>query len=448
MISSRPNILYLNTHDTGRCVSPMGWPVHTPHLQAMASEGVLFRDCHNAGPTCSPSRAGLLTGMWAHCSGMLGLAHLGFSLIDNRWHLAHHLADHGYETAAWGMATNHCAREVGDCPADAAAMGYHTWLGDTASLAPALDWLRAPRPRPFFLSLSWVRTHRIGRGFSGVPDHERYDPRWLQPPPVLPDDRITREDWSWFASDCTAWDAELGRVLAALRDAGLADNTLVIVTTDHGIPFPGHKCTLTHHGTGVFLVMRGPGGFSGGQVVDHLVSHIDLFPTLCAVAGLPKPERLQGVDLRPTLGADGRAVRGELFSEVTWHAAYEPMRCIRTGRWNYIRRFGSRRAPVVPNCDQSTSQDVLRAAGGEDRPHASEQLHDLVLDPQERHNLVGDQRCEHIRTDLAARLERWMRETDDPLLTNQDLPLPPGCWAVHPDAPAPDGSPRLSGSQR
>lgn len=443
-IAMPPNILYLNTHDTGRCVSPMGWPVHTPNLQRLAGEGVLFRDCHCAGPTCSPSRAGLLTGMWAHSCGMLGLAHRGFGLRDDRWHLAQHLADNGYETAAWGMATNHCRREGGDRAAAAASVGYGQWVGGHNDLASALAWLKAPRQAPFFLSMSWTSTHRIGRGFSGKPDHVRYDPRWLRPPPTLPDDTATREDWSWFASDCTAWDAELGQVLAALEAGGHADNTIVVVTTDHGIPFPGHKCNLTHQGTGVFMIVRGPGGFSGGQVVDHLVSQIDVFPTLCATAGLPVPGRVQGVDLRPALGSTGCAVRNELFSEVTWHAAYEPARCIRTRRWNYIRRFGPRLAPVSPNCDESPSKDLLTAAGAQERPHAVERLYDLVLDPQERHDLAGDPRFAHVRADLADRLGRWMAATDDPLCAGADPVLPAGCFATHPDAATPDGKPMLT----
>ena len=84
-------------------------------------------------------------------------------------------------------------------------------------------------------------------------------------------------------------DAKMGRVFAALQDNGLADNTLVICTTDHGIAFPTMKCNLTDHGLGVMLVLRGPGGFSGGQVLDALVSQIDIYPTVCALAESQRP---------------------------------------------------------------------------------------------------------------------------------------------------------------
>ena len=97
------NILYLHTHDTGRYIQPYGYAVSTPNLMNLAREGTLFRQAYCAGPTCSPSRAGLLTGMSPHSCGMLGLAHRGFRLYDYHQHLARFLGDHGYETVLCGV---------------------------------------------------------------------------------------------------------------------------------------------------------------------------------------------------------------------------------------------------------------------------------------------------------------------------------------------------------
>lgn len=87
-------------------------------------------------------------------------------------------------------------------------------------------------------------------------------------------------------------DEGLGRVLSALDASGLADKTLVICTTDHGIAFPGMKCTLTGRGIGVLLIMRGPGGIPAGRVCDALVSHIDIFPTICDLTCAAVPAHL------------------------------------------------------------------------------------------------------------------------------------------------------------
>jgi arylsulfatase A-like enzyme len=99
----RPDILYIHSHDTGRFIQPYGHAVPTPHLQRLAGEGVLFRQAFCAAPTCSPSRAALLTGRYPHEVGMLGLAHRGHRLTDNRLHLLHTLKAAGYYTALSGM---------------------------------------------------------------------------------------------------------------------------------------------------------------------------------------------------------------------------------------------------------------------------------------------------------------------------------------------------------
>src|SRR5680860_1807744 len=100
---SELNVIYLHSHDTGRHVQPYGYGVSTPNLQWLAEEGVLFRQAFNAAPTCSPSRAALLTGQSPHAAGMLGLAHRGFRLSDPSQHLATVLRDGGYRTALLGV---------------------------------------------------------------------------------------------------------------------------------------------------------------------------------------------------------------------------------------------------------------------------------------------------------------------------------------------------------
>src|SRR5665811_1616277 len=99
----QPNILYLHSHDTGRYIQPYGYGLRSPNLQRLAETGVTFRQAFCAAPTCSPSRASLLTGQSAHSSGMLGLAHRGFRLNDPSQHLAATLRDAGYETVLAGV---------------------------------------------------------------------------------------------------------------------------------------------------------------------------------------------------------------------------------------------------------------------------------------------------------------------------------------------------------
>jgi len=253
-----------------------------------------------------------------------------------------------------------------------------------------------------------------------------------------------------FKASARVLDQGIGAVLDALEVGGLAENTLVICTTDHGIAFPGMKCNLTDHGIGVMLIIRGPfgsaqgrpGGFTGGQVCDAMVSHIDLFPTICDLLEIEPPAWLQGQSMMPLIRGEAEQINDEIFAEVTYHAAYEPQRAVRTRRWKYLRRFEDRRSPVLPNCDDSLSKDLWLQNGWRSRPPASEQLYDLVFDPNETHNLVGDPSVVEVLEGMRSRLDRWMQATDDPLLRGP-VPAPLGVELNDPDGLSPNEPTRV-----
>jgi N-sulfoglucosamine sulfohydrolase len=128
------------------------------------------------------------------------------------------------------------------------------------------------------------------------------------PPAPIPDAPPTRADMAAFKATAKAMDEGVGLALKALKANGLAENTLVIYTTDHGLPFPDMKCQLTDHGVGVALIMRGPSGFSGGKVCDAMVSHIDLFPTICDMLRIESPSRLQGKSMMFLIHSDVKEI--------------------------------------------------------------------------------------------------------------------------------------------
>ena len=432
----RPHILYLHSHDTGRYVQPYGHAVPTPNVQRLAEEGVLFRQAFAVAPTCSPSRAGLLTGMAPHAAGMTGLAHRGFSLTDPSRHLVPFLHGLGYTSALAGIDHVGLGRAPTECQ-------FQTRLGDghrAEDIAQAAcAFLAAPPKHPFFLSVGFFDTHREARDFpSRHEDVPPADPRYAPVPPPLPDLPETRADMAGFMGSARNLDAGIGAVLDQLDASGLAERTLVICTTDHGIAFPGLKCNLTAHGLGVMLILRGPGGFAGGRVCDALVSQVDLFPTLCDLLGLPAPDWLQGTSLMPLIRGEREEVRDEVYGEVTYHAAYEPMRSVRTKRWSYIRRFGDRRRPVLANVDDGPSKDVMLELGWGERGLDEEELYDLALDPIESRNRAADPGLASVLADLRGRLDRWMEATEDPLLRGP-VPAPSGAQVNGPDDPSPYG---------
>jgi arylsulfatase A-like enzyme len=183
--------------------------------------------------------------------------------------------------------------------------------------------------------------------------------------------------------------------------------------------------------------MRGPGGFGGGQISDALVSQIDLFPTICDLVGLAYPAWVQGRSLLPLVRGETDSINDAIFAEVTYHAAYEPQRAVRTQRWKYIRRFEAPRGPVLPNVDDSPSKALWVAHGWDARTVDTEQLYDLIFDPNEAHNLAAAPALGAVLDEMRGRLAAWMQATQDPLLQGP-VPLPPGALANDPDDRSPD----------
>ena len=424
------NIIYMHTHDSGRYLSPYGYAVPTPNVMEFAKSATLFRQAYCAGPTCSPSRAALLTGMCPHECGMQGLAHRGWELNDYSKHMANVLKSAGFRTALCGI--QHVAPDaemigydeiIGNRKADMSDVKTAMSKYDRGNADAACAYIKA-RKAPFFLSFGMFATHRPYEKAGDI------DPDNLAPPTPLYDCPAVRRDMAEYHATARLADECYGKVLAAIDEAGIRDETMVILTTDHGIAFPHMKCNLYDAGCGVALMIRLPKGHTQVKATDALVSHLDVFPTVCEVAGIEKPDWLEGVSLLPLMIGAADKARDELFLEVTYHAAYEPMRAVRTDRYKLVRRYDYHNGIVPANIDDGFSKTFLMDAGYGEAVVPREALYDLWLDPGERENLAGDARYSAVYRDLSARLEKWMLETRDPLVTHgARVPKPMGAKA-------------------
>ncbi len=442
-MAQRPNILFLHSHNTGQFVQPYGHAVPAPHIQRLASQGVLFRNAFAAAPTCSPSRAAFLSGRYAHSCGMLGLAHRGFAMRDYDVHAARFLKADGYETVLAGV--EHTAPDVRSVGYDRILTcldaNYPELRDGRDPAAAAAAFLREGHSRPFFLFVGLNETH-IPFHEPRPDEHLAEDERYCRPPAPLPDTPESRRDTAAFKASARVMDESYGRVLAALDDADLAENTLVCCFTDHGLQFPRNMCNLTDPGIAVYCILRGPGGFSGGKVVDSVISLIDLIPTACDVAGIDRPAGVDGTSLRPVVNGRAEQAHEAIFAEVTYHAAYEPQRCVRTERHKYIRRYDHRERLVLPNCDDGRCKDLLLAAGWERQPRDQEMLFDLVFDPAEANNIIDRSDMRPIAAEMRGRLDAWMCETNDPLLAHGGtVPGPSGALVNDPDGRSPRETP-------
>jgi arylsulfatase A-like enzyme len=414
-----PNILLIVTHDTGRHLGVYGRGVETPNLERLAAEGIVFDHAFCAAPQCSPSRASLLTGLVPHRHGLIGLTHRGFRLHPPMLErtLPALLRAAGYSTHLFGFQH--------EAP-DAQALGYEQVVQPpsvlrhrAAVVTPAAVAFLESQPRqPFLAAVGFFETHR--------PFDPLATPREpVRTPPYLPDTPVVRRDIAELNGQVRLADAAIGQLLAALDRAGLADDTLVISTTDHGIAFPGAKGTLFDPGLEISLIMRGPGGLRGGRRLAALVSNVDILPTVLDLCGLAGPDDLDGVSLLPLARGERASVRQEVYAELTYHTTYDPMRGVRTERYKYIRSFAERPLSVPAHVDASPTKDLLRDQGYFTQRRPDEMLFDLHADPLERANCVGEPAAADVLVRLRSRLHDWQRATGDPLLAG-DIPPPAG----------------------
>lgn len=421
----RPNILMIITHDTGRHLGCYGQGVETPNLDRLAGEGVIFTNFYCTAPQCSPSRASFLTGRYPHNNGLIGLTHRGFRLNPDEPLLPALLAQEGYVTCLFGFQH--------ESP-DPFSLGYqkvvqagnHSCLNVTPLV---LDFLSEKHERPFFAMVGFSETHRPFPQYDGPIHH-------INGLPYLPDDPDVRRDVASLNILVRRVDSKMGEILDAVDEKGFRDNTMVVFTTDHGIAFPGAKATLLDPGIEIALLMRGPGGFEGGKKVDAMLSNIDFLPTILEVCRIPIPPAVQGRSMLPLVEGQLNKLHEEIFVEQTYHAAYDPMRGVRTGRYKYIRSYEERPFWFPPNVDGGLSKEVARKLGFFNRRRPVEMLFDLTTDPIERENLVSDPDHDDLLEKMRSKLEMWMRETDDVMLRGH-IPPHPGARVTPPDSYTP-----------
>lgn len=415
----RPNVLVIMTHDTGQHLSPYGVnTVQTPVCERLAAEGVLFEQSFCCSPLCSPSRAAAFTGRYPHQNGVNGLVGgpmvggFGLERQPDEQHAAALFREAGYATVLNGFM--HEAR-------DAAAMGFESliggagrgnnWGGDFRDAGPALGaWLDSRgTERPFYCQVGCHETHRDWSLFDTPPDESR----GVWRPPYLADLPEVRAELAQMQGAIRRLDACVGALLAALETRGRLDDTIVVLTTDHGIDVPRAKGTFYDPGLRTMLLMRYP-RWGAGRREPALVSNVDLLPTLLEACRLPLPSNLAGRSAHGLLSGQPEAPNDAVFAEKTFHDTYDPTRAVRTLRHKYIRYFevgifqDLRLASVERRHWFADPADAFR------RHH--EELYDLEADPWERVNLATEP--EHRATLLALRrrLGDWMRATDDPLL--------------------------------
>jgi len=416
------NLVYFHTHDMGRYIQPYGYGISTPHMQKLAEEGCTFRNAFSIAPTCSPSRAALLTGQYPHQCGMFGLTNEGWRLNDYDKHLVSWLKKNGFETA---LAGSHHE----DDPAPSHIPYDYIFNSNCienrfVTTGYAVEYIRRAHNKPFFLSVGYDNNHnhRIREtvakcgAFLGEPDS-----RYVRGLPHVPDLPGTRGYFSELSKAVQYEDIQLGRIRQALRDSRLDSETIILFTTDHGPSLPYAKRTLTDAGTGVALILWAPGRIPCGRVIEPAVTHLDVYPSLCDLLRLDKPDWLEGRSLLPLINGETECLHDAIYLQQTYHGEYMPLRAVRTGRYKYVRRYGDIDASRHFLSDDNYGIGLIETCGYDQWPFEREQLYDLYYDTCERMNLISHPNYVDTARLLRQMLTAWQTEKQDPIL-HGDIP--------------------------
>jgi N-sulfoglucosamine sulfohydrolase len=432
----QPNILLAIADD-------WSWPhagaygdptVKTPVFDRAAREGVLFTRAFAAAPSCTPSRAALLTGRYPHQLEEGGVLH-GF--LPARFPVYTDLLERagyyvGFTRKGWGPGRFEAGGRTRN-PAGPAFRDFDAFLRGRRAGQPFVFWFGSQDPH---------RPYVEGSGpAAGI------DPASIRVSAFLPDTPEVRRDLADYFFEVQRFDRELGDILERLRTLGELDNTLVVITADNGMPFPRAKANVYDAGTHVPLAMRWPGRAKPGLVAGAFVSLSDLAPTFLDAAGVTPPDSMNGRSILALAAGGAAHDRDKVFLERERHAHVRsgnlsyPVRAVRTGDWLYIRNLRPDRWPagdpemvfsVGPYGDIDGGLSKTQMLERRHDPsiarffelatarRPAEELYDLRTDPDQLRNVADHAGHRAAKARLRRTLDDWMRTTGDPRATTDD----------------------------
>ncbi len=409
----RPNIVMIVAHDLGRHLGCYGVEtVHSANIDALAGKGVRFANYYSTSAVCAPGRGSLHTGRYPQSNGLMGLAHAPWwwRFNEGEKHTAQYLKEAGYETVLIGLS------HLGE---KAERLGYERHLSrkrrarETTEEAVKLIRERSGGGRPFFAKVGYQEVHRP---FTRGEDRSKgvYVPGWLQETEAI------REDLARFQSEIRFFDKCVGYIIRAVESSGAGENTLLIVTSEHGIPYPGAKWSVRKAGFENPLIMYMPGSvFSGGKVYEDIMSNVDVLPTLLDYLGLEICDDIEGVSFKAFLeGRSGEVPREAAFAQYTPDMKRDNLsRCVITERFHLIRYFDQGRTvdyPVGVDPELFAAHRARCKTRGRARPFV--QLYDIREYPFELNDLGERDEYKGVVKGLSAKLMEWMKRVNDPLL--------------------------------
>jgi arylsulfatase A-like enzyme len=408
--------------------------VRTPTFDRIAREGVLFRNAFVASPSCTPSRASVLTGRPVHQleegGNLWGFLPATFEAYPDLLEASGYVV--GFTRKGWGPGDFKAGSRLRN-PAGQPFVNFAAFLD------------QVPKGRPFAFWFGSQDPHRPYDKGAGAAAGRRVEE--VVVPGFLPDTPEVRSDILDYYYEVERVDRESGEIIKALEASGQLDNTIVVFTSDNGMPFPRAKANLHDGGTHVPLAIRFPSRVQAPLVLDDFVVLTDLAPTLLEAAGLKPPPQMTGRSLLPLMAGERQAGRDRVFLERERHAHVRrgnlsyPARAVRTKDFLYIRNLRPDRWPAgdpemvyavgeFGDIDGGPTKELLLARRSDPaiarffhlatdkRP--AEELYDLRTDPHQLENVAAQPAYAGQKRKLRAALDAWMRQTADPRSVKDD----------------------------
>ena len=430
----RPNLLFVLADQWRQSAFGFGSDavVRTPHFDRLAKQGANWQRAYASNPVCTPNRASILTGRYSHQTGMIR-NDLQLPPSEACWPELFRSA--GYATHYVGKWHIDGTEKPGFVPQGWRRRGFETFEGfnrghvyhrhwgfgddgeplldlERAESEPyyepalqtdlAIDFMRRHREDPFACYVSWGPPHTP---FRPPRSHDLYEPGEIVPRPNVPARHRERamKELAGYYGLCESLDHQMGRIMSFLDEAGLADNTLVIFTSDHGELAGSHgmyrKGQPEDESLHVPLVMRLPGRIPAGSEPGTLITSVDLMPTLLALCGLPVQESCAGRDLSAAARSEDTA------------PGVESVYC--EGKVS-----SSRDAPATENSPHQAPWRAIVTARYKLTVRSEfgnvQSLYDLQEDPQELRNLAGQPASRSQQDALCQELREWAVRTGDP----------------------------------
>ena len=417
--SARPNIVVFLSDDHSVLDSTVygSKEVRTPNMQRLAAAGLTFDRAFVASPSCAPSRAALLTGLWPARNGAEANHTKPRAELKK---LPAYLKELGYELVSFGKVSHY--QHTGDYGFDHFA---HDKFHEDVAIPEGIKWLKARKsgkPLCIFFGTNWPH----------VPwpaEPEGYDPKALTLPPAHVDTPRTREARARYYAAVSRMDAELGAVYDAAREV-LGQNTFFLATADHGAQWPFGKWSCYDAGVRTPMIAVWPGKIAAGIRTSAMVSWIDILPTLVDLAGGTAPKEIDGRSFTAVWRAGKKEHRDRIFTTHSGDGRMNiyPTRSVRTPDWKYIRNlrpdfyYTTHVDLVQPNdgpgyfgswVEKARTDPAAAAVLKRYHERPAEELYDLSADPNELRNLAGDSNHAARLAALRADIDAWMKEQGD-----------------------------------